>query len=207
MNGPENSAGFTDLAEQRSEQDMPEKIEPSLQITSVNFSDVFTKEECRLIEENTIDELWMPIKVHGDTKLHEGFRQKLRGDVTGFPFDKIRDVTKSANDQIYNFDLLGIIDQDFPQVYKYTENCYYDWHIDVNLLAPTRKMTWIVNLSDETEYEGGDIEFLNTDTSDHNIKNIGKILIFPAFVPFKINKVTKGEMKIIIGHVHGALFK
>lgn len=203
----DNTNGFTDLAEQRVESDNPEKIEPSLQITSVNFSNVFDKDECQLMSDNTIDELWMPIKVHGDEKLHKGYRQKLRGDVKGFPFDKIRDVTKAANQQIYNFDLLGIIDQDFPQVYKYTEGCYYDWHIDVNVLAPTRKITWIVNLNDSAEYEGGEVEFLNTDTSEHDTNQIGKILIFPSFIPYRIKQITKGEKKMIIGHVHGATFK
>jgi len=207
MNETNLSGGFTDLAEQRQEQDTPISNEPSLQITSVNFSNIFSTEDCELIGENTIEELWMPIKVHGDSNLHQGFRQKLRGDVNGFPFEKIRDVTKAANDQIYNFDLLGIIDQDFPQIYKYTEDCYYDWHIDINILAPTRKITWIINLSDQKDYEGGDIEFLNTDTSEHNTNEKGKILIFPSFTPYKINKVTKGEKKIIIGHIHGALFK
>jgi|TARA_B110000240_G_C13503488_1_gene454960 PKHD-type hydroxylase len=203
----ENSGSFTNPAIERTEPDTPVNTQPTLQVTSINHSDLFTEEDCVTINENTIDELWMPIKVIGDEELHKGFRQKLRGDVGAFPFDKIREITKAANDQIYNFDLLGIIDQDFPQVYKYTEDCYYNYHIDINLLAPTRKMTWIVNLSDETDYEGGDITFMNTDTSAVTTKRKGSILIFPSFIPFQINKITKGEKKLIIGHVHGAVFR
>ena len=203
----ENSGSFTNPAIERTETDTPVNTQPTLQVTSINHSDLFTEEDCVTINENTIDELWMPIKVIGDEELHKGFRQKLRGDVGAFPFDKIREITKAANDQIYNFDLLGIIDQDFPQVYKYTEDCYYNYHIDINLLAPTRKMTWIVNLSDETDYEGGDITFMNTDTSAVTTKRKGSILIFPSFIPFQINKITKGEKKLIIGHVHGAVFR
>tara|TARA_B100001093_G_scaffold473379_1_gene497251 strand:- start:12782 stop:13399 length:618 start_codon:yes stop_codon:yes gene_type:complete len=202
----ENSNGFTQPAMERTESDKPEQ-EASLQITSVNFNSLFDAEEVKTICENTIDELWMPIKVMGNDDLHKGFRQKLRGDVAAFPFDKIRDITKAANDQIYNFDLLGIIDQDFPQVYKYSEECYYKTHIDLNVLAPTRKITWMVNLSDEDEYEGGNISFLNIDTNEVNTNTKGSILIFPSFIPYSIGKITKGEKKLIVGHVHGAVFR
>ena len=93
----------------------------SLEILSINKANIFTKEECGKILNNCIEELWLPAKVIGDKKLHSSKRQKLRGDVAGFPFEGIRDVTKSANEQIYDFKLLGIIDQDFPQVFKYDE--------------------------------------------------------------------------------------
>lgn len=197
----ETDNAFTDLADEA-----PAKT-ASLDIVSINKSYVFTKEECERVIENCVDELWLPSTVIGDSSLHSSKRQKLRGDVEGFPFLNIRDVTKQANDEIYDFNLIGIIDQDYPQVFKYTNKDHYNWHIELNSVAPSRKLTFIINLSDPNQYKGGTIEFLNFDTSEANINEQGFCLIFPSYIPYKINPVQDGEMHIIVGHIHGALFK
>jgi predicted 2-oxoglutarate/Fe(II)-dependent dioxygenase YbiX len=179
----------------------------SLEIVSINLSELFIKEECNTILNSCIDELWLPSTVIGDASLHKSRRQKLRGDVQGFPFLNIRSVTKAANEEIYDFSLLGIIDQDYPQVFKYSETDYYNYHIDLTPVAPSRKLTFIINLTPPEDYSGGSIEFLNTDTSAVDTGKHGSCLIFPAYIPYKINPVTKGTKCIIVGHVHGALFK
>ena len=111
----ENSDNFTDLAE------FSNAKKATLDIVSINKSKLFTKEQCAEILNNAIEELWLPTRIIGDNKLHVARRQKVRGDLTGFPFMDIRTVTKDANDGIYDFNLLGIIDQDFPQLFKYYE--------------------------------------------------------------------------------------
>ena len=196
----EQTDSFTELAEFANKP-------ASLDIVSINKSSLFSKEECEQILNSSIEELWLPAKVIGDGKLHVGRRQKVRGDVTGFPFMNIRSVTKKANDEIYDFNLLGIIDQDFPQVFKYSEKEYYDWHFDLNIMMPSRKITFIINLTDPAEYQGGAIEFLNIDTADANIDEQGSCLIFPSYIPYRINPIKKGIKHILVGHIHGALFK
>jgi hypothetical protein len=196
----DNNSCFTDLAQDET------KI-ASLDIVSINKSSLFSKEECEKILQGCIEELWLPTKVIGDKDFHSAKRQKLRGDVGGFPFMGIRDVTKSANEEIYDFNLLGIIDQDFPQVFRYQESDYYKWHIELTPMAPSRKLTFIVNLTDETTYEGGKIEFLNTDSGEVNVSEQGTCLIFPSYMPWRITPVTSGKNCVIIGHIHGALFQ
>lgn len=195
------TTNFTDAATYK------EKKMASLEIVAINHSELFTKEECETILGTCIEELWLPSTVIGNESLHKSRRQKLRGDVQAFPFMNIRSVTKSANDEIYDFSLLGIIDQDYPQVFKYSQGDSYDWHMDITPVAPSRKLTFIINLSPEDSYEGGAIEFLNTDTSAVNISQQGSCLVFPAYIPYKINPVKSGTKHVIIGHVHGALFK
>ena len=198
---PISDSSFTDLAATK-----PTEL-ASLDIVSINKAELFTEEQCNGILENCIEELWLPARIIGDTALHLAKRQKLRGDVQGYPFMDIRTITKNANDTIYDFNLLGIIDQDFPQIFKYTEKDYYNWHIEISPMAPSRKISFIVNLSNPDDYEGGKIEFLNVDTSESGISTQGHCLIFPSFMPYRITPVTKGANHIIIGHVHGALFK
>lgn len=196
----EQAENFTDAAE------LTQKT-ASLEITSINKTEALTQEQCKEILDSCIEELWLPLSVPGQENFHSTRRQKLRGDVQGFPFLDIRTVTKRANDEIYDFNLLGIIDQDFPQVFKYSENDFYNWHSDLNVVAPSRKLTFVINLNDPSEYEGGNIEFLNVDTSNANVDEQGSCLIFPSYTVYRITPVTKGVKHVIIGHVHGAIFK
>ena len=102
---------------------------------------------------------------------------------------------------------MGIIDQDYPQVFKYSENDFYKMHMDLNPMAPSRKLTFIINLSDPASYEGGKIEFLNINVDPALTAERGACLVFPAYIPYSISPVTSGVNHIIIGHVHGAVFK
>jgi PKHD-type hydroxylase len=179
----------------------------SLEIMSINKSVLFSTEDCKDILSTCVEELWLQSTVIGDSNLHQSKRQKLRGDTAGFPFLNIREVTKSANDEIYDFSLLGIIDQDFPQVFKYSEGDYYKMHLELNLMAPSRKITFIINLNDPNEYEGGDIEFLNINADSSLLKEQGSCLIFPSYIPYSITPITKGNKYVLVGHIHGALFK
>jgi PKHD-type hydroxylase len=179
----------------------------SLEIVSINKSNLFTAQDCNDILSTCVEELWLPTSVIGNKKIHMGKRQKLRGDTAGFPFLNIRDVTKAANTNIYDFSLLGIIDQDFPQVFKYSQGDFYDMHIDINSMAVSRKITFLINLSNPDEYEGGQIEFLNIDVDPQIMNEQGFCLIFPSYVPYRITPVTNGTKHLLVGHVHGALFK
>jgi PKHD-type hydroxylase len=201
-NTPDTETNFTDAAA------FSPATMASLDIVSINKSKLFSKEECdTILSTSCIEELWLPSTVVGNTNFHQSKRQKLRGDTAGFPFLNIRDVTKNANIEIYDFSLLGIIDQDFPQVFKYSETDFYKMHVDLNPMAPSRKLTFIINLSDPAECTGGNIEFLNVDTTAMSIEEQGSCLIFPSYTPYSISPITVGSKYFIIGHVHGALFK
>ena len=197
------SENFTDIEDD----DVTVETVATKEILSITMAELFDNDECNKIISSLVDELWMPIKVIGDQNLHRGSRQKLRGDVSTFPFDPIRAITKEANNKVFDFSLLGIIDQDYPQVFRYEQGDYHDFHVEINPLAPTRKLTFILNLSDTTEYTGGEIEFLNTAISNSIASKKGTIYIFPSFLPYKINKVTSGKKHIVIGHIHGPLFR
>ena len=87
------------------------------------------------------------------------------------------------------------------------EKDYYDLHVDINPLSATRKLSFIINLSDPSEYTGGNIEFLNTSIEKELVTSVGSIVIFPSFLPYKITPVLSGEKYIIAGHIHGPLYK
>jgi PKHD-type hydroxylase len=101
------------------------------------------------------------------------------------------------------------------QFTKYKLNQYYDWHCDgwdkpynkphdSNHHGKIRKLSMTCQLTDGSEYEGGELEFdfrnydpHMRDESKHRIqcKEIlpkGSIVVFPSFVWHRVKPVTKG---------------
>jgi len=98
------------------------------------------------------------------------------------------------------------------QFTKYKLNQYYDWHCDSYSLPYTegsskgmiRKLSMTCQLTDGSEYEGGELEFdfrqydpHMRDESKHlqkatEILPKGSIVVFPSFVWHRVKPVTKG---------------
>ena len=98
------------------------------------------------------------------------------------------------------------------QFTKYKLNQYYDWHCDSGSMpyekgndkGMIRKLSMTCQLTDGSEYEGGELEFdfrqydpHMRDESKHlqKAKEIlpkGSIIVFPSFVWHRVKPVTKG---------------
>ena len=98
------------------------------------------------------------------------------------------------------------------QFTKYKLNQYYDWHCDSwnkpyekgNNIGKIRKLSMTLQLTDGSEYEGGELEFdfrhyepPRRDESVHlrQAKEIlpkGSMIVFPSFVWHRVKPVTKG---------------
>ena len=98
------------------------------------------------------------------------------------------------------------------QFTKYKINQYYDWHCDSYSLPYTegnskgmiRKLSMTCQLTDGSEYKGGELEFdfrqydpHMRDESKHlqkatEILPKGSIIVFPSFVWHRVKPVTKG---------------
>ena len=94
------------------------------------------------------------------------------------------------------------------QFTKYKLNQYYDWHCDSfhkpDMNGKIRKLSMTFQLTDGSEYEGGELEFdfrnyepNMRDEEKHKIqcKEIlpkGSIIVFPSFLWHRVKPVTKG---------------
>ena len=96
----------------------------------------------------------------------------------------------------------------------YNKNQFYDWHIDAfpepyknkneNLNGKIRKLSCTLQLSNEFEYSGGELEF-----SDGNPKKQetiiakealkkGTLIVFPSYVYHRVKPVIKGTRKSLV---------
>lgn len=115
--------------------------------------------------------------------------------------DKIRRILHQANTELYHFDIEA---PEEMQLVEYTGGQSIGWHIDIDLGTAgemsMRKLSATVQLSAETEYEGGDLQIWGSPLVS---KMQGSIVIFPAFVPHRVTSVTKGVRRALLVYARG----
>ena len=122
--------------------------------------------------------------------------------------NKIKMVLELANLSIYKYNIQELED---VKLLKYNIGGKYQWHTDVGSKeTSTRKLTAIVQLSDEQDYEGGDLEFGITDELGENnyvaTKKQGSIIVFPSFLSHRVIPITKGTRYSLLTWMNGDSF-
>ena len=111
-----------------------------------------------------------------------------------------------ANYTNFNYDLSSS-DQEVAQVSRYCEGDYYTIHNDYNndkeSPSHTRKISMSVQLSDSSEYEGGDLILYEGKKSVTMPKSKGTIIIFDSRMYHEITEVTSGTRYALIKWYHG----
>ena len=112
----------------------------------------------------------------------------------------------SANISAFNFHVYNVADIQFTE-YLATENGHYNWHHDIdwqNNNGYDRKLSLTVQLSEPSEYEGGNFVFDEVDSPDSNIlKQKGTVLVFPSYLRHRVEPVTKGVRRSLVSWFEG----
>ena len=193
--------------EQKNEVDVT--LNANDEFASILTAPILTPEQCDVIVEKIEPELWTTSQVMGEP--HENIRkckqQVLPINPEGWPHKQIDQFAKQANDAKYKYDIQGFLNNDIPLILKYEKGEHYDWHIDTGRGLSNRKLSFIIQLSDSKDYEGGDIEFIGSKVDAKAFRQKGVCIIYPSFLPHRITKVTKGVRHAIVGWIHGPTFK
>jgi len=107
----------------------------------------------------------------------------------------------------------------------YEKGQYYGWHADQpiipnenkskNIDGKTRKLSLTLQLTDKTEYEGGDFQFLWIDNDKKDLlnivtvddaKDIGTIIVFPSFIYHQVLPITQGTRESLVNWSLGKFF-
>lgn len=121
-------------------------------------------------------------------------------------YDKLTNMVIEAN-TTWNFNIYSIIDS--IQYTEYHEGGgHYDWHVDIgpNNIGH-RKISIVVQLSDPSEYEGGDLEIWTGGNVKSIAKKKGVAVLFPSFLMHRVTPVTKGTRKSLVLWVGGESYK
>lgn len=116
----------------------------------------------------------------------------------------------------WNINLTG---NESAQFTIYRENQFYGWHRDslTNEENKERKISVVIPLVDENQYEGGDLQFYDhlqvpTSKNERIVENKdcrkkGSAIIFPSYVHHQVTKVTKGERLSLVMWFIGEKYK
>jgi len=113
--------------------------------------------------------------------------------------------TTMANASAFGLDVTPMTSIQYTQ-YSAEENGHYDWHNDVDWAedrAFSRKLSIIAQLSDPSEYEGGDFEFSEVENPPVDFKRKGSILVFPSYLTHRITPVTEGVRASVVAWFEG----
>ena len=113
-----------------------------------------------------------------------------------------------ANKKTFHVDVINKSRIQFTE-YRSDEGGKYDWHHDVNWNGQDdmdRKLSISIQLSDKTDYLGGDFEFEEINSS-MDFKGIGTIIIFPSYLRHRVTKVTSGTRRSLVAWFYGPSWK
>ena len=119
-------------------------------------------------------------------------------------YNRLQLAIERANKQYWNFHLYSM-----PDPIQYTEyypsGGHYDWHMDIGpgMSMANRKISITVQLSDSSEYEGGDLQLFRSPTPENAPRGFGTVVVFPSYMMHRVTQVTSGVRKSLVLWVGG----
>lgn len=124
-------------------------------------------------------------------------------------YNVLADVVSSLNAQYFGFDLTGFGEALQLTHYDGTDNGMYGWHQDYGAgkVGISRKLSLVVQLTDPSEYEGGNLQVMNSASPITVRKERGFITAFPAYMLHQVTPVTQGTRQSLVAWVSGPPFR
>ena len=123
-------------------------------------------------------------------------------------FEKLGHIASSLNAQYYRFDLTGFGEALQLTNYDQSEQGMYGWHVDYGgKLSPSRKLSLVLQLTDPSQYEGGNLQVLTSGQPQNVRKERGLVAAFPSYVLHQVTPVTNGNRQSLVAWVSGPAFK
>lgn len=172
------------------------------------FKNGFSKEECEQIV-TTAQKFYEQV---GGTTFGAGsdFRKSTvrwltPSSKTQWIFEKLKNFVKEAN-SIFTLDITG-----FTEYLQFTEyegaGTKYGYHVDVGPRNWHRKLSIVVQLSDPSEYQGGDLNISTGGNVMTPEKDLGNVIIFPSILQHEVLPIISGNRYSLVSWVSGPAWR
>ncbi len=112
-----------------------------------------------------------------------------------------------ANERMWNFAISGCSEEIQYATYHANNQGHYDWHMDLGKSASHRKISISVQLSDPSEYEGGDLNFMAGRSVQTGPRSKGSVIAFPSYLLHRVTPVTAGTRRSLVLWLSGEPFR
>ena len=130
-------------------------------------------------------------------------------DDTKWLYEKLEQLVVQANEALFNFSITHVTDLIHYVIYP-ENGGHLDWHMDIGKLGVNRrKLALTVQLSDPSEYDGGEFEvwFGGKDEFVEVPRQKGDVIIFPTFLMHRVKPITRGQRKALVFWTGGEPFR
>jgi len=171
----------------------------------------FTPEECQKIIDYANGFKKINAGVSNKSELNNKIRESKVVWITpdsdvGWVYQRMTDVITKLNAGYFNFDLFG-----FTEGFQFTEynapSGYYGKHVDSMFNGIVRKLSFVLQLSDPKDYEGGELQIHLCGTPDVMKKEQGTLIAFPSPTLHEVTPITEGRRYSLVGWITGKPFK
>mgnify|MGYP003665058557 CR=1 FL=1 len=122
-------------------------------------------------------------------------------------FEKLAHVASSLNADYFGFDLTGLGEALQLTNYDESRQGTYKWHQDFGSTGVSRKLSMVLQLSNPSDYEGGELQILTSGQPTGIQKKRGLITVFPAWALHQVTPVVRGTRQTLVTWVSGPSFK
>ena len=167
------------------------------------YDGVFDAEECQRILTLGTDFRQAGAAGPRDTSVRSSRIQWLKPDgANAWLFEKLAQQVQAVNAKHFRMELAGFTEP--LQITRYGEGDFYGWHIDFgNGRNSIRKLSLIVQLTDEDDYEGGAVELLSGHKEIVLPRARGTMCIFPSYLLHRVQPVLRGTRMSLVGWIGG----
>lgn len=121
-------------------------------------------------------------------------------------YQRLAAAVLECNKSLYNFELTGFLEG--LQIAQYQAGSFFDWHQDFGYREMSvRKLSIVAQLTEPTQYEGGDLEFFATGSTQKAVRTRGSLIIFPSFSLHRVMPLTSGARYSLVGWVSGPHYR
>ncbi len=166
----------------------------------------FTKEECKKIIDENQNFQKAIARNSPEKKVRDSEICWIYPVNNEWLYGRLTYIINNLNQQFFNFDLSGMFEP--IQFTRYqAPSGFYGKHTDRAYDQAIRKLSISVQLSEPSEYEGGDLVLHCSNTSQQMEKQIGRLIIFPSYTLHEVTPVTKGTRYSLVAWISGNQFK
>jgi len=177
---------------------------------------LFTPQQCQDIINVGHQQKAQQAKIgHKDGKKGGHDTKKRITTIGWIPFTAMPDMYKiieksmlQANGNHFGYEGMQITEE--AQFTEYPKGGFYDWHMDAEVICryepPVRKISMTILLSNQSEFEGGDLEFMSEGNKPPQLLQ-GQAIFFCSMLRHRVAKVKKGVRRSLVQWFGGPPFK
>ena len=177
---------------------------------------IFSPEQCQNIIDMGHQQKAEEARVGHKDKKEGSYDTKMRiTTISWIPFKALPDMYKIIERTMHqvngnHFGYEGMQLTEPAQFTEYPKGGFYDWHMDADVSGkhepPVRKISMTILLSNQSEFEGGDLEFMTEGNKPPNLIQ-GQAIFFCSMLRHRVSKVKKGIRQSLVMWFGGTPFK